>query len=69
MATSKSLISKEQCSEASGTSVTIGPTARLTQHSENDSLAINVVKDGNDIRFIEVQCECGKINRIVCEYE
>lgn len=69
MTKSNPLISKDRFVPNPAHQVMIGPGAKESLHSENDSVAVNVVRDGNDVKYIEVQCECGKITRIVCEYE
>ena len=69
MTKSNPLIAKERFSISETSSISIGPGAKETIHNPGDTVSINVVRDGNDVKFIEVQCECGKITRIVCEYE
>ncbi len=69
MSKTNPLISKDRLATKPANQITIGPGARESLRSENEAVSVNVVRDGNDVKFIEVQCQCGKITRIVCEYE
>jgi len=69
MNNSNALLSKEKLSIQSSSTIAIGPGAGTTVHSEQDKVSLNVVRENGQVKFIEVQCECGKITRIVCDYE
>jgi len=64
-----SLLSKEKLSFEANSKIAIGPGAGTQVHSEQDKVSLNVVREDGQVRMIEVQCECGKITRIVCDYE
>lgn len=66
---SNPLIDKSRFIDSDSSEVIIGPGARESVQNRGESVSINVVRAGNDVKYIEVQCECGKITRIECEYE
>ena len=69
MNNSNALLSKEKLSIESSSTIAIGPGAGASVHNEQDKVSLNVVREKGQVKFIEVQCECGKITRIVCDYE
>ena len=40
----------------------------LPQHAQHREAKITLVKDGETVRAIEVQCSCGAVIRLDCEY-
>lgn len=68
MSESKVLLSKNNVAAPAST-IAIGPGAGGTVHNHQDQVTINVIRENNQVQFIEVQCGCGSISRIECEYE
>lgn len=59
-----SIISRDRIEAGQGESavIPVGPS------EEHPQPGVNVIRDGNIVRAIEVTCDCGKTTRIICNY-